>query len=95
MASKLVEQSAQLVSSISKGRLFSLIAILLVAGIGFGSLIFWNTRPEYQVLFSNLSPEDAGDIANKLKEKKVPYQLTQSGTAVLVPREQVYDARRR
>ena len=93
MASKLVEQSTQLVGSISKGRLFSLIAILLVAGIGFGSLIFWNTRPEYQVLFSNLSPEDAGEISNKLKEKKVPYQLTQSGTAVLVPREQVYDTR--
>ena len=64
-----------------------------MAAIGFGSLIFWNTRPEYQVLFSNLSPEDAGDIANKLKEKKVPYQVSQSGTAVLVPREQVYDNR--
>jgi len=93
MASKLIEQSTQLVGSISKGRLFSLIAILLVAGIGFGSLIFWNTRPEYQVLFSNLSPEDAGDIANKLKEKKVLYQVSHSGTAVLVPREQVYDNR--
>ena len=93
MASKLIEQSTQLVNSISKGRLFSLIAILLVAGIGFGSLIFWNTRPEYQVLFSNLSPEDAGDIANKLKEKKILYQVTQSGTAVLVPREHVYDTR--
>ncbi len=93
MASKLIEQSAQLVGSISKGRLFSLIAILLVAGIGFGSLIFWNTRPEYQVLFSNLSPEDAGEIANKLKEKKILYQVTNSGTAVLIPREQVYDTR--
>jgi flagellar M-ring protein FliF len=91
MASKFIEQSTQLVGSISKGRLFSLIAILLVAAIGFGSLIFWNTRPEYQVLFSNLSPEDAGDIANKLKEKKIPYQVSHSGTAVLVPREQVYD----
>ena len=93
MASKLIEQSTQLVGSISRGRLFSLIAILLVAGIGFGSLIFWNTRPEYQVLFSNLSPEDAGEIANKLKEKKIPYQVSHSGTAVLVPREQVYDNR--
>ncbi|MBI5584039.1 MAG: flagellar M-ring protein FliF [Deltaproteobacteria bacterium] len=93
MAPKIIEQSTQLLQTVSKGRLLALIAILVVATIGFGTLIFWNTRPDFQVLFSNLSSEDAGDIVSKLKEKKIPYELSYGGTAVQVPREQVYDLR--
>ncbi|MCU0579828.1 MAG: flagellar M-ring protein FliF, partial [Desulfobacterota bacterium] len=93
MAAKFIEQSSQLLQSVSKGRLLALGAILLVATIGFGTLIFWNSRPDFQVLFSNLSAEDAGDITQKLKEKKIPYELSYGGTAVQVPREQVYDLR--
>jgi flagellar M-ring protein FliF len=93
MAPKIIEQSNQLLQSVSKGRLLALVAILVVATVGFGTLIFWNTRPDYQVLFSNLSSEDAGDIVQKLKEKKIPYELTYGGTAVQVPRDQVYDLR--
>jgi flagellar M-ring protein FliF len=93
MAPKIIEQSTQLLQAVSRGRLLALIAIVLVASIGFGTLIFWNTRPDFQVLFSNLSSEDAGDIVSKLKEKKIPYELSYGGTAVQVPREQVYDLR--
>jgi len=93
MAPKIVDQSTQFLQSVSKGRLAALIALLVVAAVGFGTLIFWNTRPDFQVLFSNLSTEDAGDMVQKLKEKKIPYELSYGGTAVLVPREQVYDLR--
>jgi flagellar M-ring protein FliF len=67
--------------------------VLLVSTIGFGSLIFWNSRPDYQVLFSSLSQEDAGEMLAKLKEKKIPYQLANNGTTILVPHDQVYDTR--
>ena len=93
MAPKIVDQSTQFLQSVSKGRLAALIALLVVAAVGFGTLIFWNSRPDFQVLFSNLSSEDAGEMVQKLKEKKIPYELSYGGTAVLVPREQVYDLR--
>lgn len=32
-------------------------------------------------------------MVHKLKEKKIPYRLSQNGTAILVPKEQVYDIR--
>jgi polyferredoxin/type III secretory pathway lipoprotein EscJ len=60
---------------------------------GFGSLIYWNSKPEYQILFSNLSQEDAGEMVNKLKEKKIPFQLSANGGSILVARDQVYDTR--
>jgi flagellar M-ring protein FliF len=56
-------------------------------------LIYWNNRPDYQVLFSNLSQEDGGEILAKLKEKKIQYQLTNNGTTILISQDQVYDTR--
>jgi flagellar M-ring protein FliF len=80
-------------TSPARGRNLFIVVILLLSVAGFGSLIFWNSQPDYQVLFSNLSQEDAGEMTNKLKEKKIPFQLTSSGTTVLVPRDQVYELR--
>jgi flagellar M-ring protein FliF len=93
MAPKITDALNQFLTSPAKGRNLSIAAILLLSVIGFGSLIFWNSRPDYQVLFSNLSQEDAGEMVNKLKERKVPFQLTNNGTTLLVPREQVYEVR--
>ncbi len=70
-----------------------ILVVLLLSLLLFGSLIFWNTQPEHQVLFTGLSVEDAGEMANKLKEKKIPFRLTHGGTTLLVPGEQVYDLR--
>jgi flagellar M-ring protein FliF len=92
MAEK-VSDLLNLFTSPGKGRLVSIGLILILSLVGFGSLIFWNSRPDYQVLFSNLSQEDAGEMINRLKEKKIPMQLSNNGTTLLVPREQVYDIR--
>ena len=93
MASPLTEQMTNLLTGPSRGRNLSLVVVLLLSIVGFGSLIFWNSKPDYQVLFSNLSPEDAGEIIGKLKEKKIPYQLAFNGTTVMVAKDQVYDTR--
>jgi len=93
MTNRATEELGRALNSFSKGKMLPILFILLLAVVGFGSLIFWNSQPDYQVLFSNLSPEDAGEMSNKLKEKKIPFQLTQGGTTLLVPRDQVYDLR--
>jgi flagellar M-ring protein FliF len=94
MAPPVTQQLTQSLNTVTKfNKALPIALVVLVALAGFGGLIFWNTTPDYQVLFSNLSPEDAGEMANKLKEKKVPYQVTGGGTTLLVPREQVYDLR--
>jgi len=89
----MIEQLNNVLNTLSKGKVLSLLLVLILALAGFGALIFWNSQPDYQVLFSNLSTDDAAEMVNKLKEKKIPYELSQSGTALSVPREQVYDLR--
>ena len=51
------------------------------------------SRTEYQVLFSGLGPEDAGAVVSALQERGTPYRLTDGGTAVWVPEEEVFETR--
>ena len=52
-------------------------------------------KEQQQVLYSQLNMQDAGAIAAKLKEMKVPYTLKGDGTTILVPGAMVLDARLR
>jgi flagellar M-ring protein FliF len=56
----------------------------LIIGVG-----YWASQPDYRVLYSNLSPEDAGAITSKLQATGVSYRLTSGGQTILVAAEQV------
>jgi len=53
----------------------------------------WATRPDYSLLYSDLSLEDAGQIVKKLKEKNIPYKIKENGTAIFVPASYVHEVR--
>ncbi|MDZ7373500.1 MAG: flagellar basal-body MS-ring/collar protein FliF [candidate division KSB1 bacterium] len=57
------------------------------------ALVHWASRPDYTVLFTNLDPKDASTIVEQLRAKKVPYELRDGGTTILVPQEKVYELR--
>ncbi len=53
----------------------------------------WAQRPEYRVLFSNFTDRDGGAIVASLQQLNIPYKFSDGGGAILVPADQVYDAR--
>jgi flagellar M-ring protein FliF len=53
----------------------------------------WSQAPDYRVLFSNYSDRDGGAIVASLQQLNIPYKFAEGGTAILVPSNQVYDAR--
>ena len=53
----------------------------------------WGKQPEYRVLFANFSDRDGGAIVAVLQQLNVPYKFAEGGGAILVPAEQVHDAR--
>lgn len=65
------------------------VALLLAAGLVFR----WAAAPNYAPLFSNLSGADASAVIDELDAKGVPYQITNNGGTVMVPRDQVYKTR--
>ncbi len=60
-------------------------------------VMLWGSgeKEQLQVLYSQLNMQDAGAIATKLKEMKIPYTLKGDGTTILVPAAMVLDARLR
>jgi len=53
----------------------------------------WAQTPDYRVLFSNFSDRDGGAIVASLQQLNIPYKFSDGGGAILVPANQVYDAR--
>lgn len=69
-------------------------AVLLAVIIGLIYIIVSsNARADYAVLYNDLSAQDAGKIAEKLKESKIQYKLDDGGNTILVPKDKVYETR--
>jgi len=65
------------------------VAVLLGAFMVFR----WASTPSYAPLFTNMDAADASAVVDKLAAAGTPYQLTDGGTTVLVPQNDVYSAR--
>ena len=66
------------------------VAALIAIGI---ALYMWNQPPEYRVLFSNFTDRDGGAITASLDQLNIKHKFSEGGGAILVPAEQVHDAR--
>ncbi|MND88344.1 flagellar M-ring protein FliF [Pseudomonas linyingensis] len=70
---------------------------LLIAGAAaiavIAALLLWAQAPDYRVLYSNFSEADGGRIIAELDKRAVPYRLSDGGTALLVPAEQMHSLR--
>lgn len=51
-----------------------------------------NEYENYDVLFSNLSPEDSAAILQKLQQEKISYKIPEDNI-ILVPKDKVYEQR--
>ncbi|HWD95272.1 MAG TPA: flagellar basal-body MS-ring/collar protein FliF [Acidimicrobiales bacterium] len=71
------------------------VTVLAVAGVVVAGVVFMHVEssPNYQPLFTNLQSSDAGTITAQLATAKVPYQLTNGGSTVLVPANDVNQER--
>ena len=73
-------------------RIWLFVAALAVGG-GLVALSRWNDERDFKPLYSNLAPEDAGELVAKLKEGGIGYRLGDNGATVLVSSARVAEAR--
>ncbi|MBB1624503.1 flagellar basal-body MS-ring/collar protein FliF [Achromobacter sp. UMC71] len=81
-----LEKIRALPKPILLGAAAALVALIVAAAM-------WSSEPKYKVLFSNLDDRDGGAIVTALGTMNVPYKYNDTGTALLVPADRVYDAR--
>ncbi|NNE70612.1 MAG: flagellar M-ring protein FliF, partial [Rhodothermales bacterium] len=70
------------------------VAGVLVGGIAvLGSVAYWASAPNYVLLYSGMDQADTGQVIESLRSRGVEYELRDSGNAIYVPEEQVYELR--
>lgn len=65
----------------------------LTAIVAVVSLLVGTEPANMTPLMSNLTIEDANEITEQLGTMRVPYKITQSGTTVMVPKDEVFELR--
>ncbi|SER12777.1 flagellar M-ring protein FliF [Nitrosomonas sp. Nm51] len=53
----------------------------------------WSQSPDYRVLYSNISDQDGAEIISVLQQGNVPYKFSHNSGAILIPSDQVHEAR--
>ncbi len=71
--------------NLSIGKRVTLLAALGVILAGMATLIILASRDTWAPVYTNLEPEDAAVIVEKLQENQIPYLLAPGGRTVLVP----------
>src|SRR5581483_9326744 len=66
-------------------------AVAAVAVVGV--LLLFAQQPEMVVAFRQLTPNDAAQITQKLKDSKIPYELADNGTTIKVPAAQAQEVK--
>ena len=72
------------------------VASLVLATVTIGSILamsFWIKTPDLQLLYANLSEQDASAIVDNLKSQKIPYELSNQGKTIRVPANEVHEIR--
>ncbi len=66
----------------------------LAASVAIGvAIVQWSQDPSYRMLYSNLTEQDSGEIANSLQQAAIPYKVDTNTGAILVAGESVHEAR--
>ncbi len=77
----------------SMPRKLSLVGVAVVSMLLFSLIIMQARVADYSLLFANLPSRDASEVVQWLKDRKIPYRLEGNGTMIMIPADQVYEAR--
>ncbi|MCX7760798.1 MAG: flagellar basal-body MS-ring/collar protein FliF [Hydrogenothermaceae bacterium] len=66
-----------------------LFLVIILSIILFSSL----KKEDYAVLYTNLSPDDAGNVLTVLGQENIPYKIDGNGSIILVPKDKVHETR--
>jgi len=88
------EQSLRLWQNLSNKQKYGAIGLVSIVILAIIVWSYWfGSRPDNVVLFTELEAKDAGEVVAKLKEMKIPYEIQNEGSTVLVSSKEVYQIR--
>jgi flagellar M-ring protein FliF len=88
--------TTSLIAAFERIRANPKIALIVTAAAAISlivALVLWAQSPSYRVLYNNISDQDGGAIVAQLAQMNVPYRFDERGGAIMIPADQVYEAR--
>lgn len=84
---KMTDRINEFWAGLNKNQKIRIAVSFLIILIGIILLVYFISRPTYALLFSGLTPEDAGRVVETLDTQRVPYRLENGGTTIYVPKQ--------
>jgi flagellar M-ring protein FliF len=88
-----MEQFRKLIASLTLSQRIMLVSAAILVVAGTLGLVRWRKESDFRPLFTNLAPEDAGAVVQKLRESGSEFRLDQGGTTVLAPSSRIAELR--
>lgn len=88
-----ITRTATLFNDLSLPKRITLVSVVVASLVGFAFLMLWSSKPDYQLLYANLEPDDAGAVIASLKEQRIPYEVRDNGRVIMAPAQQVHEIR--
>jgi flagellar M-ring protein FliF len=88
-----MEQLKRLLAGLSWRQRITIVAVVLGVVAGLAAITQWNRERDFQPLYTNLSPEDAGAVVARLRESGTDFRLGENSTTVLAPSARVGELR--
>lgn len=86
-------QISSLFKGLSPARKLTFFLVIGVSIAGCAFLMSWAGKSNFQRLYADLNPDDAGVIISRLKAARVPFRISPVGDTILVPEEKVAEMR--
>ena len=86
----MLQNAAELWRRMRFGQRILLVTVLLACAGAVAVLVGWARQPEMVLLYSDLAPEEAARIVEKIRDLGIAYEVKGGGTAVYVPVESKY-----
>ena len=80
-------------NELSQGKKVAALSLVALALASLLVMSLWMKAPDFQLLYSNLSQEDAGAIVEKLKNQKIPYEISNGGRTIRVASDLIHETR--
>ncbi len=88
-----LNQAGKFWQQLGIGQKISMLISLLAVGTGVALLVYWASRPQFQLLYGGLEQKEMAEVISSLEEQNVPYQLSGGGRSIMVPHNKVYGLR--
>ena len=88
-----LRQFGERFNELSQAKKIGALSLVALAIASLFVMSLWLKTPDFQLLYANLSSEDAGAIVDKLKAKKIPYELSNEGRTIRISSDMLHEVR--